>query len=363
MEWVATAFDRARISSNFIFLYSGGPVANSISKLGYPVKVLNWKDGRSCIGRLRLLKELRRNGAEIAHFHDETPLTRWIGRIAGCAVTLFTQHGGSYITGIKSCPLAMLPVVRFDDQCTTLVLANSKWTERAHNCFYRRSPSLTRMIHLGLDPRLTSSGATGGGSRLSPHPKRKQSCYVITFIGRLEVYKGALVLAELARELNVRLGRSFEIRVVGDGSARINLQELAQRYRVADQLKILGSLDDVAEELDSADVFVFPSLCNESFGIAPLEAVARGIPVVAFDVGAVREILGEAPKSSIVAPGDVIGMAEAILMWLRAERTHWKNSGLDYVRTRFSVSAYAETLTRLYSELLSNKVRLTNTFP
>jgi len=91
--------------------------------------------------------------------------------------------------------------------------------------------------------------------------------------------------------------------------------------------------------------------------------VARGIPVVAFDVGAVREILGEAPKSSIVAPGDVIGMAEAILMWLRAERTHWKNSGLDYVRTRFSVSAYAETLTRLYSELLSNKVRLTNTFP
>lgn len=177
------------------------------------------------------------------------------------------------------------------------------------------------------------------------------------------MYKGALVLAELARELNVRLGRSFEIRVVGDGSARINLQELAQRYRVADQLKILGSLDDVAEELDSADVFVFPSLCNESFGIAPLEAVARGIPVVAFDVGAVREILGEAPKSSIVAPGDVIGMAEAILMWLRAERTHWKNSGLDYVRTRFSVSAYAETLTRLYSELLSNKVRLTNTFP
>ena len=83
------------------------------------------------------------------------------------------------------------------------------------------------------------------------------------------------------------------LRLIGDGPSRASCSMLARELGLASRVELLGAVppDGVTAELRQADVFVFPS-AYESFGIAALEALAVGLPVVASDLDALREATG-----------------------------------------------------------------------
>jgi glycosyltransferase involved in cell wall biosynthesis len=72
----------------------------------------------------------------------------------------------------------------------------------------------------------------------------------------------------------------------------------------------VGPRPDVADELPHADVFLLPSV-TESFGVAALEAMSAGVPVVAYRVGGIPDVVGEA--GTLVEPFDVGAFADAVL--------------------------------------------------
>lgn len=113
------------------------------------------------------------------------------------------------------------------------------------------------------------------------------------FVGRLEPNKGIAMLLEVARTLAAR-GMEIEIRLIGEGPLRAEIQRAASR-RGAVRIVCAGALstEAVAAELSAADLFLFPSH-YESFGIAVLEALAVGVPVICSDLPALREVAGDA---------------------------------------------------------------------
>ena len=69
---------------------------------------------------------------------------------------------------------------------------------------------------------------------------------------------------------------------------------------------------DVPELVGELDLFVFATTADEGLGIALIEAMAAGVPVVASDVGACREVLDDGALGLLVPPGDPLALADAI---------------------------------------------------
>lgn len=127
----------------------------------------------------------------------------------------------------------------------------------------------------------------------APYQVRPQGRF-IAFVGRLEENKGLRLLLELFHRLILKKP-GLRLTLVGDGPLRGWIMEQKERLDLGDQLHCPGSLpaEEVRRVLESADLFVFPS-CYESFGIAVLEAMAVGVPVVCSDLPALREVASEA---------------------------------------------------------------------
>jgi N-acetyl-alpha-D-glucosaminyl L-malate synthase BshA len=111
--------------------------------------------------------------------------------------------------------------------------------------------------------------------------------------------------------------------LVGDGPDREASEREAERLGVAKDVKFLGKLDAIADLLRAADVFLLPST-TESFGLAALEALACGVPVVATKVGGLPEVVDE-QCGALVPVGDVDAIAAKSLELL-TDSARWKKA-------------------------------------
>jgi glycosyltransferase involved in cell wall biosynthesis len=125
-----------------------------------------------------------------------------------------------------------------------------------------------------------------------PAPARRSP--VIAFQGRLVSTKGLGILFEAARIL-LAANREFELLVIGDGPERASLERLSEDAPLAGHVCFAGRLSGA--ELDAAfartSVVVVPSLAGEVFGLVVAENMLRGLPVIASDLGAFVEVLGD----------------------------------------------------------------------
>src|SRR3989338_7498561 len=119
----------------------------------------------------------------------------------------------------------------------------------------------------------------------------------------------------MRRALADRAGRDgippWQWLLVGDGPARDRLRSLAEELGLPGQVMFAGMRDDVASVLPMMDIFVCPSL-YEGFGIAIVEAMAAGRPVVASAVGGIPEIVVHEDTGLLVPPGDAAALADAL---------------------------------------------------
>ena len=158
----------------------------------------------------------------------------------------------------------------------------------------KRSPELRRRL-LGSDDR--------------------DGTLLLLYVGRLAPEKNLGLLIAMLAELE-RAGQPFRLIFAGDGIARESLRRDAQA-RFADKVVFLGHISDreeLARLYASCDFFVHPNPA-EPFGIAPLEAMASGLPVVAPNRGGITSYANEG--CAYLADPTPEAFARAILMALR----------------------------------------------
>ena len=112
-------------------------------------------------------------------------------------------------------------------------------------------------------------------------------------VGRVDTWKGLEVLLDTVPEMQ-RQRPDLQVVVAGGVVAGKEAygQRLADRAALLPGVHWIGPRDDVAELIADLDVLVLPSTTPEPFGLAVIEALASGVPVVATDAGGPREILG-----------------------------------------------------------------------
>jgi glycosyltransferase involved in cell wall biosynthesis len=140
----------------------------------------------------------------------------------------------------------------------------------------------------------------------------------LLFAGRLDRLKGCRVLIEAVAVVAAGLKHPVVLDVAGDGPYRGECEARARAIARAGDARIRfhGWLAAEARDrlLGAADVLVMPSLWPEPYGLAGAEAAAAGVPVAAFEVGAVREWLEPGVNGALAAPADgADGLAHAIV--------------------------------------------------
>lgn len=152
-------------------------------------------------------------------------------------------------------------------------------------------------------------------------------------------------------------GPDVVLRLVGDGPERPRLQQLAADLGIADRVRWLGQLprSSMAGVYRDCDAFVLPSRA-ETFGVAFIEALACGKPLIATRCGGPEDIVRAG--NGLLVPVDDVDALAAALKRMRHESTKYPPEQLrqDF-RTRFSVSAVVNDIEKWYSRILRNDPR------
>lgn len=183
-----------------------------------------------------------------------------------------------------------------------------------------------------------------------PRPLPKQPA--VLFIGRLRSIKGYDVFVRaLGRLPDVR---GILVGDVGDGTAE-SLRRLARQSGCEGRLEVRpwARRDELPDMYARAAVFVFPSIWPETLGIVGLEALAHGVPVVASDVGGVRQWLRNGENGLLVPPKDPAALAAAVRQLLASpERlVDMGRVGITTIRAGFLPAQHVERLLALYDQV------------
>ena len=134
--------------------------------------------------------------------------------------------------------------------------------------------------------------------------------FVICAVGRLSKEKNQEMLIEASKDL-VNLIPQVKFLIVGDGPLRQELESRTHQLNMENYFKFLGTREDIPEILKISNCFVNCS-DYETFGLAIVEAMAAGIPIVATDAGGVNEIVKDKETGLVISKIDSAALVKAI---------------------------------------------------
>ncbi|MBI1967187.1 MAG: N-acetyl-alpha-D-glucosaminyl L-malate synthase BshA [Gemmatimonadetes bacterium] len=150
----------------------------------------------------------------------------------------------------------------------------------------------------------------------------------------------------------VRQAMAATLVLVGDGPERDAAEAEVDRLGLKRNVRFLGKVENVADILRGAHLFLLPSN-TESFGLAALEAMACGVPVVASNLGGIPEVVVNGETGHLAPVGDVAQMTERAVALLKDPDAHARMRARAIARAReFSAERVVPLYEQLYQDVL-----------
>jgi glycosyltransferase involved in cell wall biosynthesis len=301
-----------------------------------------------------LLRIIRRERPHIVHTHTSKAgiLGRWAARLCCVPIIVHTPHGHVFWGYFNSWQTKLfISLERCAARITTAIVTLSPQEKEDHLRFHIAPEEKFTVIHSGVDLGKFRS------ELYQPLETRAlmdipTDGTVIATAGRLTAIKGQDVLIRAVSEL-IRRGEKIFLILLGEGERRHELEELTLQLGISEKVRFFGWRPDVARILAACDIFCFPSL-NEGMGKALIEAMALGKPVVASDIGGMRDIIRPGGNGLLVPVGDIAAWTEAIARLCHdpARSRRLGNAG-QQIALRYSAENMVIMIDQLYGKLLA----------
>lgn len=215
------------------------------------------------------------------------------------------------------------------------------------------SPERVTVVERGRDPARLGNPDAERRRRARRELGLEDDDLVLVNVGRQEFQKGQRYLLQALETLTRRHPRLVLVMAGRAGQATPDIQQLRAEAGLEDHVRLLGHRDDLPEILQAGDVFVFPSL-YEGLGGSLVEAMALGLPIVASDLPALREVLQDGVNGRLVPAASPDALSEAIEQLItspdRARRFALRNRAV--FQERFTLDRSEARMVELYQRIL-----------
>ena len=316
---------------------------------------------------------IRRWAPDVCYVHNMHDLTVDSALTAVAPVVKF-MHGyfGTCIGGLKmhrfpraiACDRTLGPacvplfLARRCGQLSAQVLVTElRWAHRQQDLFADYAAIVVASDHMrreyhrhGAKPSKVHVNPLFPTNPLPERPVPPPDQPAVAFLGRMTHLKGGDVLIRAVSRATTRLGRAVPVQMIGDGPQRRSWEALARRLGVACAFTGWVDGDRRWDLLRGCSVVALPSVWPEPFGLVGLEAGALGLPVVASDVGGVREWLHDGVNGVLVpapASPDAFGDALVDLLTDTARQVALRR-GARRVASEMTVTRHVERLEAVF---------------
>lgn len=353
---IGRALDRTRFEMDVFCILEGGDMQAELERMGYRVVLLEgaWDYRRrfftySVRDIVRLSRMLRAGQYDVVHTHifPADTIGRVAGRLAGVPVMVKSLHNmGQWKT------TRHIVVDRVLSRWTGAVICCSAFQLDAASAQERIRPGIGVVINNGVAlHRFDVPRSPALARELGLDPERP----VVGTVGRMVEAKGHKYLIEAIPQVLARRPDA-QFLFVGDGHLRALLWEqlpASARPNVC----FAGARPDIPELMALMDVFVFPSI-SEAFGIALIEAMATRLPVVAFDIRPLSDIVVPGETGVLVPAYSSAPLAQGLITMLEdpAQRAAYGASGRRRVEAHYTDEQMVRATEDIYVRLLAEKV-------
>ena len=243
---------------------------------------------------------------DIVHCHN--PLGGVAGRIAAHfskkkPYVIYTAHGLHFYKGAPLLNwMLFYPAEKILARWTDVIITINEED-------YQRVKSKFRLKGGGYTEKIPGVGIDLDRFKEDRHDREKmremlkipQNAFHIVTAAELNKNKNQRVIIEAIGQLETK---DIYYSLCGEGAEEEKLHKLIERLHLQERVRILGFRSDMEKILPTADVFAFPSI-REGLGMAAIEALACGVPVIAADNRGAREYIQEGINGVLCAPEDV----------------------------------------------------------
>lgn len=325
-------------------------IEQRLRESGAEIEIANYQDSHYQF-QLELGRIIQRHSISIAHvcFFDYFSLVPWMARFHGVQCIIYEELNSGMLkaTSWKKAliqlrtMLTSFPLLR--------VIAISEFVKED---LIKRGIAADRIVvkYLGVDEE-----------RFKPAPEVRQSWaaeyslrpdeLIMSTVTVLRPFKSPETLVEACGLLAQR-GVQAKLFVAGDGVMMADLKELSKRVGAEDRINWLGYVKDPVRVLQASDVFLLASI-GEAGGLALLEAMACGIPIVGSRSGCTIEYVNEGQTGLLATPKNAASFADAIERLSGDEklrRMMMKNSR-ELALREFTVDIDVEKTLQLYESV------------
>src|SRR5690554_531246 len=149
--------------------------------------------------------------------------------------------------------------------------------------------------------------------------------------------------------------KKVKLYIFGEGAERSKLEQMIAEYKLSDQILLMGLRDrkEIAKRMHESDCFVLASKL-ETFGVAYIEALAAGLPVIATNCGGPEEFVHK-DNGILIEVDDTQGLTDAMLkMYNESDKFNRKKISKEIVE-KFSPETIANRLTEIYRDVLKDR--------
>lgn len=331
------------------------PLALEAKKRQISVALIILRGKFDFFGMLKLRRLILKNSIDIVHSHEyKSDLICFLATRFTSVKLIVTTHGWVFVDfKVKFYEILDAVIIRFFDKIVSVSEAMKRELLKA-----KIPSSKITVIETALDSSYlqTKSDSAALKKELNLNPDTT----LIGTIGRISLERGHIYFLRAAKEILKDFPNSAFL-IVGDGQLKENLVSESRKMGINNKVFFLGFREDIANILFGIDIFVSSSF-RESFGIAVVEAMVAGKPVIATKVGIAPEIIKNGETGILIDPKNPNAIYKAVVTLLTNQELRKKIGGLakQAVAHRFSYQRMVSSYEQTYLDLVKNEKRNSN---
>ena len=343
-------------------LYEGSPKFSDFSKLKFYLDLYNCVKRRDLARNVDVIHHILPFGYE-ATFNFLFKLAKKykhpfiVGPVQSPHIFVYSdEFVGEKFTAWKPIMLSNIALVRFFSrpllrklftntvQNASLIIANTRFAKKLYEQYVDSGKII--VIPFGIDV---------GEVRVKDYGRASDKVSLM-FTGSLTMRKGIHYLLR-AFVMVLRKYKDTELHIYGKGPQESYLRNLARSLRISDKVFFHGFIprSKLLKEYNKHDIYVHTSL-SESFGLSMVEAMAAGLPVVAFNIPNVNEIVVHGKTGFLVKLGSVKDLAEVLSILIEDEelRRGVGRNARERALRQYDWNVIAQKYVRAYEEALKH---------